>query len=131
MEESLNKPISFKLEKGKDVWHAYFNIDNLEYIVELNNDNDSWDIVFLLKKNGRGMGFNLSGTGNALTIFATINANIIENGGIKILCLIRDISERKKNEKIKYIEEQKQKDKIRQNIMGLRNKLKKIKIGVH
>jgi len=61
------------------------------------------------------------------TICATFNANILENGGVKIFCLIRDISHRKVKEGIEYIHQQKKKDKLKQNIMHLRNSIKEIK----
>lgn len=66
---------------------------------------------------------------NGSTISVTINANIIENGGKKIFCLIRNISNRKKKESKKYIAEQKKKDKFRQNIIEIRGDLKDLRLG--
>ena len=62
-------------------------------------------------------------------ITVTINANTIENGGKKIFCLIRNVSRRKTEEKKKYIEQQKKKDRIKQNIVEIRGKLKELRIG--
>lgn len=62
-------------------------------------------------------------------ITVTINANTIENGGKKIFCLIRNVSHRKIEEKKKYIEQQKKKDRIKQNIVEIRDKLKELRIG--
>lgn len=63
------------------------------------------------------------------SISVTISANIIENGGKKIFCLIRNISQRKMAEKKKYIEEQKKKDRLKQNILEIRGKLRDIRAG--
>lgn len=57
-------------------------------------------------------------------ICVTLNANIIENGDTKIFCLVRNIAARKNLESEKYIKEEKKKDKLKQNIMALRLKLK-------
>ena len=62
-------------------------------------------------------------------ISVTISANIIENGGKRIFCLLRNISKRKVAEKAKYIEQQKTKDRLRQNIMEIRGKLRNIRAG--
>jgi PAS domain S-box-containing protein len=64
-----------------------------------------------------------------VSIDVTVNANVIENGGKRIFCLLRNISHRKIEEKKKYIEQQKRKDKLRQNIMEIRGKLRDIRSG--
>ncbi len=60
-------------------------------------------------------------------INVTISANIIENGGKKIFCLLRNISQKKIQEKKQYIEQQKKKDRLKQNIIEIRKTLKDIK----
>lgn len=59
-------------------------------------------------------------------IYAAISANIVQNGEEKIMCLIRNVSHRKTEEEQKYIESQKEKDKIRQNIFKIRSSLKRL-----
>jgi len=59
----------------------------------------------------------------------SISANIIENGGRLIFCLLRDLSCKKIEEERKYIEQQKKKDKLKQNIQEIRGKLRNIRIG--
>ena len=63
------------------------------------------------------------------SITVTINANIIENGGKNIFCLIRNVSQRKTEEKKKYIEQQKKKDRIKKNIMDIRGSLRELRTG--
>jgi len=65
---------------------------------------------------------------NGEIIFVNISANIIENGSRKIFCLIRDISDKKRINDKQYIEDQKQRDKIKQNIMDIRGQLNKIRM---
>jgi len=54
-------------------------------------------------------------------VCVSLNANIIENGDTKIFCLIRNIAARKTIESEKYIREEKKRDRLRQNILNLRN----------
>jgi len=64
---------------------------------------------------------------NGKIINVSISANIIENGGKRIFCLIRNISHRKREENKEYIAEQKKKDGFRQNIMEIRDEIKKLR----
>jgi len=57
-------------------------------------------------------------------IHLVLNANILKNGGTKIICLLRNVSSKKEAQAKKYIEDQKQKDRIKQKILELRGKLK-------
>lgn len=57
----------------------------------------------------------------------SINAGLIENGEKKIFCLVRDITESKIDEVKKYIDGQKQKDKLKQNISRIREKIIEMK----
>jgi PAS domain S-box-containing protein len=66
---------------------------------------------------------------NNSPINVIISANTIENGGKIIFCLLRDISDKKGVEKKKYIEQQKKKDKLKQNILEIRCKLREIRKG--
>jgi len=59
-------------------------------------------------------------------ISVTLSANILENGNRQIVCLLRDISKKKTAESRKYIQEQKQKDRLKQNIVSIRSIFKKI-----
>lgn len=61
--------------------------------------------------------FNKSG------IWIRINANIMENGKKSIFCIIKDITDKKIEEFKKYINDQKHKDKLKQNITNIRNKI--------
>ena len=63
-------------------------------------------------------------------ICVIINGNIIENGGKKIFCLIQNVSNRRTTETKEYIKEQKQKDRIRQNIVQIRDQLKKLQLNL-
>jgi hypothetical protein len=58
-------------------------------------------------------------------IWLSVEANMIENGEIKIFCILRDISDRKCHEIEGYIKQQKSKDRLRQNITEIRSHLKK------
>ena len=62
---------------------------------------------------------------NGTPINVAINANIIENGGKKIVCLARNISNKKKKEAEKFIMQEKRKDRIKQNISAIRSQIKK------
>lgn len=55
-----------------------------------------------------------------------VNAGLIENGEKKIFCLIRDISTAKLEEMKKFIEDQKQRDRLRQNISRVRDQISEI-----
>lgn len=66
---------------------------------------------------------------NNKLICVSINGSVIENGGKKIFCLIRNISDRKTIEAQKYIKEQKQKDRIKQNIIQIRGQLKRLQLN--
>jgi len=57
-------------------------------------------------------------------VYVSLHANIIENGSIKIFCLVRNISTRKANESKIFIRDQKKRDKLKQNIFALRNEIK-------
>ena len=59
-------------------------------------------------------------------VYISIDSNVIQNGITKIFCLIRDITHKKILEDIKYIEEQKKKDRMKQDIIGIRNKIKEL-----
>jgi len=59
-------------------------------------------------------------------VYISIDSNVIQNGITKIFCLIRDITYKKILEDIKYIEEQKKKDRMKQDIIGIRNKIKEL-----
>lgn len=61
--------------------------------------------------------------GNSEVIDTVINANVLENGGIKIVCLIRDITDKNKEINGKYIEVEKKKDRIKQQIQDIRERL--------
>lgn len=52
-----------------------------------------------------------------------INANMMENGERQILCLIQDVTNKKMEEFKYYINHQKHKDKIKQNISKIRDKV--------
>lgn len=62
-------------------------------------------------------------------ICISLIANLTENGIKKIFCLVRDISKRKVIEQQKYIEEQRQRDRIRKSVSELRDILKKHSMG--
>lgn len=55
-----------------------------------------------------------------------LSANVVENGENKIICLLRDASRKKKDDIKRYIEEQKKKDRLKQNITALRGVFKQI-----
>ena len=59
-------------------------------------------------------------------IMVSLNANMVENGDRKIICLLRDISAKKTEEARKYIKEQQQKDKLKQDILSIRNAFSKM-----
>ena len=61
---------------------------------------------------------------NKTEIHLILNANMLNNGEQKIICLLRDVSLKKEDEGKKFIEEQKQKDRIKQKILELRGKLR-------
>lgn len=71
----------------------------------------------------------LLGKKNYKASWISINAGIIENGGRRIFCLIRDISETKVEETKKFIEDQKQRDKLKQSIIRVRDQIDKITQG--
>jgi hypothetical protein len=56
-----------------------------------------------------------------------MDANIMENGVMSILCLIKDITAKKTEELGRYINDQKQKDRVRQNISRIRDKILNMK----
>jgi PAS domain S-box-containing protein len=97
----------------------------------LNKDIETFDDAMKLLMNGNPVNdLEIRFIGNKDNVICvTINANIIENGERKIFCLMRNVSYRKNEEERKYIENQKQKDRIKQNIMQMRNQLKKIRIN--
>jgi len=64
---------------------------------------------------------------NKLCKRVSMSANLIENGGKLIFCLLRDMSKKKMEENRKYIEQQKKKDKLRQDINNIRDKLRNIR----
>ena len=53
----------------------------------------------------------------------SLNANSLINGQKTIFCLVKDITDKKMEYFQKYIQEQKQKDRLKQNINNLREKL--------
>ena len=53
-----------------------------------------------------------------------IDASIMENGTLKVFCLIRDISDRKMKEQKKYISGQKKRDRLVQRISAFRQTIK-------
>ena len=55
--------------------------------------------------------------------------SVVENGGVRIFYLLRNISQKKVEENKKYIKEHKKKDKLRQNIMEIRGKLRDMSTG--
>lgn len=59
------------------------------------------------------------------TSHISLNASLMINGENRILCLVRDIANRKINEENRYIAKQKQKDEFLQNIKEIRESLKK------
>lgn len=60
-------------------------------------------------------------------VWIRINGNIIDNGEKIILCLVKDITSKKMDEFKKYISDQKQKDRVRQNISRIRNKIQNMR----
>jgi two-component system cell cycle sensor histidine kinase/response regulator CckA len=56
-------------------------------------------------------------------VCVSINANIIENGDIKIFCLVRNIAARKAVESEKYIKKEKKRDKLKQDIANIKQSL--------
>ena len=54
------------------------------------------------------------------------SANTVLNGDQKVMCLIRNVSHRKTKEEQKYIESQRKKDRVRQNIFKIRSSLKRL-----
>jgi len=60
-------------------------------------------------------------------IYVSINANLIKNGEEKIFCLVGDISNRKMAQQIEYIKEQKHKERIRKNIIDIKEGLQSLK----
>ena len=60
---------------------------------------------------------------NNITKWFTVNANLIENGGKRIYCIMSDISTKKNKEKRKTITNEKKKDKIKQEILKIREDL--------
>jgi len=67
---------------------------------------------------------------NSRPIYLAVTASLIENGGKRIVCLVRDISHKKNAEEKRFIEDQRHKDKIKQNIRGIRDKLREIRLKV-
>jgi len=65
-------------------------------------------------------------TSDKRQIVVTLSANMLENGDKKIICLLRDISNKKTEEAKKYIKQQQQKDKLRQDITLIRNAFQKM-----
>jgi len=59
-------------------------------------------------------------------VAVSLSANMVENGEHKIICLLRDISDKKKAEIREYIEGEKKKDKLKQHISVLRGIFKQI-----
>ena len=68
---------------------------------------------------------------NCKVAWISINASLIENGKKQIFCVIRDVTNTKTEELRKFIENQKQRDKLRQNISKIRNKLLETKTETH
>jgi PAS domain S-box-containing protein len=61
-------------------------------------------------------------------IWIRMNANIMENGEKNILCLIKDITNKKIEEFSEYIHGQKQKDRVRQSVSIIRNKIQSMQL---
>lgn len=61
-------------------------------------------------------------------VFTVINANILENGAKKILCLLRDISDKASEKNSLFIEKEKRKDVIRQSVQDIKGNILKIKL---
>lgn len=62
------------------------------------------------------------------SVWIRINANIMENGEKNILCLIKDITSKKLEEFSDYINGQKRKDRVKQNISHIRNKIQSMQL---
>jgi len=91
-----------------------------------NNDIERFDRIFAGVINGRPIEeseikFKLP---NGKSLYVIVNANIIINGGKRIMCLIRDITEKKNIEQVQYVAEQHKKDRIKQKISEIRTQLK-------
>ena len=67
---------------------------------------------------------------NKELVYVRLNANLIlENGDRKIICLIKDISDQRALKELQYIEQQKFKDKLKQNISQFRKSLREVRLG--
>jgi len=56
--------------------------------------------------------------------YISVNGYLTQNGNTKIFCLISDISMRKMMQQAEFIKNQKQKDRIKHNIMEIQNQLR-------
>lgn len=65
-------------------------------------------------------------TSNKTEINVSITANMVENGESKIICVLRDITDKKREENKKFIRSQQQKDQLRQEIASVRDSLTRI-----
>jgi len=68
---------------------------------------------------------------NNQLVWITIDAIMISNGSTKYIFIIKDITGKKKLQIESYIDAQKQKDKLRQNIVDVKRKLKTIIEGAN
>ena len=125
-----------KILEANDNYLSLIGCDNIDDI--LNQNPRSWVVEKDISKFDRAYKALLDGEPvNDLeieilnernqVICTTMNANIIENGDKKIFCLVRNVSNRKTGEEMKYIKTQKQKDQIRQTIKGFRSVLHEIR----
>ena len=63
---------------------------------------------------------------NKSMVDVSMTANLVENGEKKIICILRDISSKKKLEEAKYIQTEREKDRLKQNIVAIRSTFQKI-----
>jgi len=61
-------------------------------------------------------------------IWIRMNANIMENGDKNILCLVKNITAKKTEEFSEYIHGQKRKDRVRQSVSVIRNKIQSMQL---
>jgi hypothetical protein len=75
--ETIEQPVDWKwIQKYKDQWTAYFEINSIQYHVVIGQDDEittMWDMVFTTVNLpiSKGM-FDLTGTGNAFIVFSTV-----------------------------------------------------------
>lgn len=63
---------------------------------------------------------------NGNKVHVSVNANLTKNGETKIFCLMSDISHRKMLEQVEYVKKQKQKDRIKKNILDIKKELESL-----